>query len=76
MASTSDGFVTMKDGTVLPVPVLQRLWAIEARGLAFRLDDGDDLVVSPGRLLDDSDRAFLREHKATIITILSMEVTV
>jgi len=73
--STPDGFVTMRDGSVLPVPVLRRLWDLEARGLRFRLDDGDDVVVSPGRLLDDSDRAFLTANKATIISILSMEVT-
>ena len=72
--TTPDSFITMRDGSVLPVPVLQRLWALEARGLKFRLDPGDDVVVSPGRLLDDSDRAFVTANKRLIITILSMEV--
>jgi hypothetical protein len=69
----ADRFVTMKDGTVLPVPVLRRLWDIEAAGVHFQLDGGD-VVAGPRRLLDDSDLAFVRTNKALIISILSMDV--
>jgi len=68
-------YVTLRDGRAVPVPVLQRLWRLEERGVRFRLDDdGDGMQVGPSRLLDDNDRAFLREHKAIVLSILSAEV--
>jgi len=66
--------ITMRDGTVLPVPVLRRLWDIEARGVHFALD-GEDVVIGPKRLLDDGDLAFIRDNKALVVSILGMEVT-
>lgn len=72
-AKSEPTFVTMRDGSVLPILVLRRVWGLEERGVTFRLD-GDAVTISPGRLLDDNDRAFLREHKAMLISILSTEV--
>jgi hypothetical protein len=66
-------FVTLRDGLAVPVPVLQRLWSLEERGVTFRLEDGG-MQVGPSRLLDDNDRAFLREHRAIVLSILSSEV--
>ena len=71
--SASD-LITMRDGTVLPVPVLRRLWAIEAGGVRFERD-GDDVLIGPSSLLTDETRAFVRANKVMILTILSMQVT-
>jgi hypothetical protein len=65
-------YVTLRGGFVVPADTLRRVWALEERGVIFRLD-GDGVVVGPSRLLDESDTAFLREHKATLITILAGE---
>jgi hypothetical protein len=68
-------YVTLRGGQAVPLAVLRRLWALEERGLRFRLDD-DDLLVGPRRLVDDNDRLFLRDHKAIVLSILSGEVRV
>jgi hypothetical protein len=70
--SPSD-FVTLRNGSVVPVPVLRRLWALEERGVRFRFDD-DEVFVGPSRLLGDGDRAFLREHRALVLSLLGGEV--
>jgi len=66
-------FVTLRDGRVIPVPVLRRLWLLEERGVKFRLD-GDGVLVGPKRLLDADDLAFIAEHKPMVVSILSAEV--
>ena len=71
--SASD-YVTLRDGRVIPVPVLARLWKLEERGVKFRLD-GDGVLVGPRRLVDADDLAFIREHKPLIVSILTAEVT-
>jgi hypothetical protein len=63
----------MRGGTLLPIPVLRKLWSIEARGVRFELDD-EDVVVGPRRLLDDAALAFITEHKPMLVSILSAEV--
>ncbi len=68
-------FVTMRDGLIVPADVLKRMWMIEERGVQFRLDEGD-VLVGPRRLLAQADLDFVREHKALIVSILSMEVAV
>ncbi len=66
-------YVTLRDGRVVPVPVLRRLWRLEERGVKFQLD-GDGVLVGPRRLLDADDLAFVTEHKPFVVDILRMEV--
>jgi hypothetical protein len=66
-------YVIMRSGLVIPANLLRRLWALEERGVHIRLD-GEDVVVGPRRLLDDGDLAFIREHKALVLSILAGEV--
>ncbi len=66
-------YVTLRGGRTIPVPVLRRLWDLEERGVRLRLD-GDDVLVGPRKLLDESDRTFLREYKVLIMLLLSGEV--
>ncbi len=66
--------VTLRDGRAVPTPVLRRLWTLEERGVRFRLEGDGDILVGPRRLLEDTDLAFIRAHKALVISILKMEV--
>ena len=68
-------YITLRGGQVISVPVLRRIWDIEARGVRFECE-GDEVIVGPRRLLEDGDLTFLREHKAMLMSILSGEVTV
>ena len=63
-------WVTLKGGLVVPVPFLRRLWALEERGVRFRLD-AEDVLVGPTRLLDDADLQYLRQLKALLVSVLS-----
>ena len=56
--------VTLQDGTLASLPVLQCLWAIEARGgrLDVILDDGG-LLVTPQGIVTATERVFLRENQ-------------
>lgn len=67
-------FVTMRAGLVVPVDVLRRLWLLEERGVTFRLGDDGFVQGGPSRLPNDDDRAFLREHKPMLVSILCAEV--
>ena len=65
-------YVTLRNGRVIPVPVLSRLWDLEVRGVKFRLDDGG-VFAGPRRLLESDDLDFLAEHKSFVVSILTSE---
>ena len=72
MSSSESDLVTFRDGRVVPVAVLRRLWTLEERGIVFRLDDDGAVQVGPVRLLAEEDRAFLHEHRELIVGILAV----
>ncbi len=73
----SEPFVTLRDGTAIAVPVLRALWALEARGVRFAVDDdGEHVLAGPASLLSDADRTFIREHRDLVRTVLAAEVYV
>jgi hypothetical protein len=55
--------ITFRDGTVASLAVLERLWAIEARGGVFVLTDDGGFQVTPQGLLTANERVFLLEHR-------------
>jgi len=61
-ASAANGMVTMRDGPVVSLPVLQRLWKIEARGASFSTTESGFTITPPYGMLTRDDRAFLLAH--------------
>ena len=55
--------ITFRDGTVASLAVLERLWAIEARGGVFVLTDNGGYDIEPEGLLTANERVFLLEHR-------------
>ncbi len=45
------------------------------RGLRLRADDAGRLIVSPGDLLTDDDRAAIRQHKDELLVIVAYAAT-
>ena len=60
---TASKLVTLQGGTVASLAVLERLWAIEARGGIFVLTDDGGFQVTPQGLLTANERVFLLEHR-------------
>jgi hypothetical protein len=55
--------VTLRDGTIVSLAVLERLWAIEGRGGIFVLTDNGGYNVEPKGIVTANDRVFLLEHR-------------
>mgnify|MGYP003644845008 CR=1 FL=1 len=55
--------VVFRDGTVASLAVLERLWAIEARGGIFVLTDNGGYDIEPEGILTHNERLFLLEHR-------------
>ena len=55
--------ITFRDGTVASLAVLERLWAIEARGGRLNRTDDGGFQVTPQGIVTANDRVFLREHR-------------
>jgi len=71
MMSRGSDLIAFRDGRVVPVAVLRRLWNLEERGLAIGLDDNGAVRVTPAKLLSDEDRAFLRQYRDAVADILN-----
>ena len=56
-------FVTLRGGVVASVAVLERLWAIEARGGTFVLTENGGYDIEPEGILTHNERVFLLEHR-------------
>ena len=56
-------FVTLRGGVVASVAVLERLWAIEARGGTFVLTENGGYDIEPEGILTAIERVFLLEHR-------------
>ena len=72
--STGDGdqVVRMRDGEIVSLRVLRRLWEIEARGGSFVVvDNGFD--IQPHSTLTATDRAFLLQHLDEAIKIVHLQ---
>ena len=72
--STVDGdqIVRMRDGQIVSLRVLRRLWEIEARGGSFVIvDNGFD--VEPDSTLTATDRAFILRHLDEAIRIVHLQ---
>jgi len=67
-----DQTVRMRDGQVVSLQVLRRLWEIEARGGSFVIvDNGFD--VEPDSTLTATDRAFILRHLDEAIRIVHLQ---
>jgi hypothetical protein len=55
--------VTFRDGTTASLAVLERLWAIEARGGTFVPTNDGGFRVEPSGRMTPSEQAFLRTHR-------------
>jgi hypothetical protein len=60
---TASKLITFRDGTVASLAVLERLWAIEARGGIFVLTDNGGYDIEPEGLLKANERVFLLENQ-------------
>ena len=71
-ASDADKTVTLRDGRIVSLQVLQRLWDIEARGGSFVVvDNGFD--VEPDSTLTARNRAFILKHLDEAIRIVELQ---
>lgn len=59
-----------KGGASFPTDVVLRVLALEAAGGRFTLLDDGHFRVSPGAVLTDDDRRFLREHQGEVRRVL------
>ncbi len=66
----SEHFVTLTGGLIVPLPVLQALWALEDRGVHLRLD-GETIIANRRGLLTDADRAVIRRWRAHVVELLT-----
>ena len=55
--------ITFRDGTVASLAILERLWAIEARGGRFVLTDNGGYDIEPEGILRHHERLFLLEYR-------------
>lgn len=64
--------VTLQGGVMVSRAALRLLWDFEARGLDVRVatDGTGRILVGPNRLLDDDDRALIREYKEELIRLV------
>ena len=60
---TGSKVITLRDGTVVSLAVLECLWAIEARGGRLNRTDDGGFQVTPQGIVTPNDRVFLREHR-------------
>ena len=70
------GLVTLRPRLVVPVQPLQLLWDLEKRGCRFALLEDARVLVRPGHLLGQDDRAALtrwRRHIAAILAYVDAE---
>ena len=63
--------ITLKDGFVVEVAALRRLWDLEERGVHFSLLDDGRVRVAPADRLTADDRAFLHAHHNLVIYSLT-----
>ena len=68
-AAESD-FVQLRDGPTVPLAALRFLWELEARGCYVRQDRGL-VVITPGRLVTDQDKATLRRYRSSLLALLN-----
>jgi hypothetical protein len=69
-APGSDRYVLLKGGLAVPIEPLRLLWDLEERG--YRVcQDGEDLLVHPGRTLTDEDRASIRRWKSHLLALVA-----
>jgi len=71
-ASDANQTVRMRDGQVVSLQVLRRLWAIEARGGSFVMVDGG-FDVEPNSTLTATDRAFILRNLDEAIRIVHLQ---
>jgi hypothetical protein len=69
----ADQTVRMRDGQIVSLEVLRRLWAIEARGASFVMVDGG-FDVEPNSTLTATDRAFILRTLDEAIRIVHLQV--
>ena len=63
-ALDSDRFVLLKGGLAVPIEPLRLLWDLEERGYTVQ-QDGNDLLIQPGRTLTEDERAAIRRWRRT-----------
>jgi hypothetical protein len=68
MALTTE-LVTLGGGLCVPLPALQLLWDLEARGFTLLLDD-DGLMVRPRTQITPADDKAIRQHRDELIALV------
>ena len=68
----ADQTVRMRDGQIVSLEVLRRLWAVEARGGSFVTVDGG-FDVEPDSTLTATDRAFILGNLDEAIRIVHLQ---
>ena len=66
------GLIELKGGVIVSEPVLVGMVDLEARGFAFRVEEGR-IFVEPSDRLTDADRAFLRGYRGHVLAILGYQ---
>lgn len=73
MAESSERYVTLRGGLVVPVEALQLAWQLEDRGFRIALAGDDALRVTPGSALTEADVALIRQHKPALLAIIAYQ---
>jgi hypothetical protein len=60
--------VTLKGGTVVPLAAFRLILDLEGRGCTIT-SDGEELIISPRRLLTDEDRLAIRQWRQPLIDL-------
>jgi hypothetical protein len=68
MALTTE-LVTLTGGLAVPLPALQLLWDLEARGFTLLVDD-DGLIVRPRARITPADDRAIRQHRDELIALV------
>lgn len=71
MSASTDAYVTLKGGLVVPLPALQVAWGLEDRGFDLHLADDGALLVSPRDAITDEDRAVIRRWKLHLAALVA-----
>ena len=66
--------VTLRGGLTIPLRALQIAWDLEERGISLRLHptEAGRLLAAPSKLLTDTDRAAMRQHREALVQILAL----
>ena len=62
--------VVLRGGTTVAFAALQLAWALEGRGLTFRVAEDGRLLIGPRHLLTPADREAIRAHRDELVVLV------